>query len=340
MKDVNMALLVVPNKTLPSERWSWQETNSPGLKTAEHKFLQRFDMSYRSFNLSMDGAARDSGRSAITENGAVEQFLKLGRYLLALPMLIFPVFHFTETKFVASIVPPWIPWHVFWTYFTACTLMGAGLCIVFNKYARVPSVLLGIEIFLFVVLIHLALIFHKPGDVWAERLLVESFPGELNNCFKDLGVSGAAFIFAGTLSASFRSTGRDIFLAIGRTILGFCIAAFGLLHFIYPAFAPGIQPMFESVGFPIPGHLFWVYVTGAALFVAGVRILLDFQTQFTATWISIMILVFELLVWAPQFIHSPIQLAGNWLKDLGLVGGAMILAAALPRNQASRSIAT
>ena len=41
------------------------------------------------------------------------------RFLLALPMLAYLVLHFVYTDFVASIVPPWIPCHMFWTYFTA-----------------------------------------------------------------------------------------------------------------------------------------------------------------------------------------------------------------------------
>jgi hypothetical protein len=48
--------------------------------------------------------------------------------------------------------------------------------------------------------------------------------------------------------------------------------------------------------------------------------------------IGTMILVFELLVWVPRFFRHPGELAGNWLKDLGMVGGLLILAAALPKK--------
>jgi uncharacterized membrane protein len=262
----------------------------------------------------------------------LDKFLRLGRFLLTLPMLVFPVYHFIATAFVASLVPPWIPWHVFWTYFTGGTIFAAGVSILFKKHARVPAILLGIEIFLFVVLIHVFLIFHKPGDAWAERLLVEGFPGELNNCFKDLGLSGAVFIFAGTQSEAWRTSGRDVVFALGRTIVAVCIIAFGVLHFLYPAFAPGIPPMFESIAFPIPGHLFWVYSSGAALLAAGVCIFINRQTRLAATLIGIMILLFDLLIWGPRFFAKPGDLAGNWLKDLGIAGGILILAAALPKE--------
>jgi hypothetical protein len=37
-------------------------------------------------------------------------------------MLGYPVLHCVYTDFVASIIPPWIPWHLFWIYFTAMTI--------------------------------------------------------------------------------------------------------------------------------------------------------------------------------------------------------------------------
>jgi hypothetical protein len=40
-------------------------------------------------------------------------------------------------------------WHLFWTYFTAVTIMAAGVSIVFRKYAQLAATLLGIQIFLF-----------------------------------------------------------------------------------------------------------------------------------------------------------------------------------------------
>jgi hypothetical protein len=43
-------------------------------------------------------------------------------------------------------------------------------------------------------------------------------------------------------------------------------------------------------------------------------------------------LVCDLLVWGPRFFSHPGELAGNWLKDLGVVRGALILAGALPKE--------
>ena len=257
---------------------------------------------------------------------------KQGRFLLALPMFVYPVLHFVYTGFVASIIPPWIPWHMFWTYFTAITIMAAGVSIVLWKHAQLAATLLGIEIFLFCALIHVFLIFHAPGDPWAGRPTFGDLPSRLINFPKDLGLSGAVFIFAGTQSEAFRKSGKDKVLTLGRLILALCIAAFGMLHFVYPAYAPGIPPMSASVSFPIPGHLFWVYLTGSALLALAACIATNWKAREAAMLLGWMILLFDLLTWVPVFTAHPMEMTGNWLKDIGIAGGAFILADSLSRK--------
>jgi hypothetical protein len=80
-------------------------------------------------------------------------------------------------------------------------------------------------------------------------------------------------------------------------------------------------------------------LTGAALLAAGACILINWQTMWAATGIGIMILVFDLLIWVPQFFAKPSQLAGNWLKDLGVAGGALILASALRKRERAATTA-
>jgi uncharacterized membrane protein len=249
----------------------------------------------------------------------MDQFPKLGRFLLALPMVVYAVLHFIYASFVATIVPPWIPWHLFWAYFAGAALFASGVAIAIKWHEHLAATLLGAMIFSWVLLIHVFLIFHRPGDAWAERAMFGDLAGKLNNAFKDLGLSGAAFLFAGM-------AGRNTVLALGRFLFGMSITAFGVLHFVYPAFAPGIPPMFTSVSFPIPGHLFWVYLTGAIFFAAGVSILIKRETRLTATVLGLAILVFALLIWVPRFGSNSGDIYGNWLKDIGLAGGALILA--------------
>ncbi len=265
------------------------------------------------------------------ENDKLTQiFLSSGRFLFAITMVLFGIDHFIYASFVATIVPPWIPWHLFWTYFVGVALIGAGLGILFKKHAQFSATLLGGMIFLFVLLIHLRLLANRPEDMFATRSMFGDFPGRLINCMKDLGLSGAAFIFAGMQSKSWRVLGTDKLLTLGRCIFSLSIATFGVLHFLYPAFAPGIPPMYSAVSFCVPGHAFWVYLTGAALLAAGISIAINYQTHLVATLLGAMILLFLVTTWVPVMIAHPADIiAGNWLKDFGLAGGALMLSEAL-----------
>jgi uncharacterized membrane protein len=246
-------------------------------------------------------------------------------------MVVYGVLHFRYAVFVATIVPPWIPWHLFWTYFAGVALIASGMAIVLKKQEHLAATLLGTMILLWVLLIHVFLIFHKPGDAWAERPMFGDLAGRLNNAFKDLGLSGAAFILAGTF-------GSDEVLTVGRYLLALPITAFGVLHFVYPAFAPGIPPMYTSIAFPLPGHLFWVYLSGAIFVAAGVSMMINKEARSAAILAGITILVFAVLTWVPRFPANPGDITGNWLKDLGDAGGVLILASALPKKPAPDSL--
>jgi uncharacterized membrane protein len=76
-------------------------------------------------------------------NRAMEAFLYSGRFLLALPMMIFGIEHFVFAKFVATLVPTWIPWHMFWTYFVGVALIASGLAIIAQRQAYLAAALLG-----------------------------------------------------------------------------------------------------------------------------------------------------------------------------------------------------
>jgi uncharacterized membrane protein YphA (DoxX/SURF4 family) len=259
----------------------------------------------------------------------MNKILPAGRFLLAAPMLIYPFYHYVYPSAVAGIIPPWIPWHLFWNYFTAITLQLAGLAIVIQKQVRLAAGLLGLEILLFTLNIHSFLLFPIPGVQWGLGEQFGTYGGRLNNCFKEVGMTGAAFMLAGMQSASWKMQGKDWLFTTGRIIFGISITAFGLLHFLYPAFAPGVPPMFENVGFIIPGKPLWAYLTGAAFLLGGICILLDKQVRKVAAWLGILIVVFDVLVWAPRFAQDPGELGGNWLKDIGIAGGALILGQAM-----------
>jgi putative oxidoreductase len=265
-------------------------------------------------------------------NRAISPFLQSGRFLLAIPMLAYGIVHWQYAHFITTFVPPWAPWHLFWIYFTGTALLAAGLAIAARKVAYLAGVLLGAMILSFVILIHTRLLLHMPSDAFAAQKIFDfPFYGRVSNACKDLGLSGAAFLFAGTQAPSWKTPGRNWAFTLGRFLFGIPILGFGILHFVSTAYAPGVPPMLPSIHSPLPWQPFWDYLTGAVFLITGSFILLNRNLRIAGTLLGFMILIFGLIVWAPPLLAHPRDiLASNFLKDVGVAGGAWLLACAVP----------
>jgi uncharacterized membrane protein YphA (DoxX/SURF4 family) len=130
--------------------------------------------------------------------GSDPRIVQLGRILFAFSMIIFGVQHFEYLKFVAALIPSWIPGHVFWVVFTGVGFVAAGVAIGTGYYGRLAATWLGIMFLLWFVLLHipLALASPKDGNKWSSM-------------FVALAMSGASFIVAKSLPdgrAGFTST--------------------------------------------------------------------------------------------------------------------------------------
>jgi hypothetical protein len=109
-----------------------------------------------------------------------------GRYFVAVSLVVFAVQHFMYAGYVASLVPAWIPWHLFWAYFCGIAFVAAALAIAANKMARLATILLGTMFFLWVVVLH------APRVAGALRN-----GDEVTSLFVALAMSGVGFILAG-----------------------------------------------------------------------------------------------------------------------------------------------
>ena len=117
------------------------------------------------------------------------KLVQLGRYLFAIPMVVFGIQHFLYAGFIAVLVPSWIPGHLFWAYFTGTAFIAAGVAITFGVLARLAAALLGLMLFLWVAVLH------------APRVVAEPHNGdELSSLFVALALCGGSFVVAGTVS--------------------------------------------------------------------------------------------------------------------------------------------
>jgi uncharacterized membrane protein len=98
----------------------------------------------------------------------LERLLACGKYFLAAFLVLCGVEHFLYAEFVASLIPPWIPWHSFWTYFAGIALIAGGLGIAVPRTTALACRLSGWMILAWVPLVHIPLALHdwkQPAQV-------------------------------------------------------------------------------------------------------------------------------------------------------------------------------
>src|SRR5690348_8735870 len=65
--------------------------------------------------------------------------IRLGPLFYAAPLTAFGIEHFTQTAAIASLIPRWIPWHLFWTYVIGAGFVIGGFSLVTRVLARVSA---------------------------------------------------------------------------------------------------------------------------------------------------------------------------------------------------------
>lgn len=108
----------------------------------------------------------------------------IGRFIYAIPVAIFGVFHFMNANAMAGMVPGWIPGGVFWVYLTGAALLAAAISIMLQKKSSLATLLLAIMIGIFALTIHL------PGAADGDQASMTMF-------LKDMAIAGAALFMSG-----------------------------------------------------------------------------------------------------------------------------------------------
>jgi uncharacterized membrane protein len=125
----------------------------------------------------------------IRDDKAVSKIIVLGRYIFALPLIVFGVQHYLYAQFVATLVPAWIPARLFWAYFVGVAFCATALAVVTQIRARTATFLLGLMFFLWVLIVH------------APRVAAASHNGnEWTSLVVALAMCGSSWALAGSLS--------------------------------------------------------------------------------------------------------------------------------------------
>ena len=112
------------------------------------------------------------------------------RYLLALSLVAFGVDHFLALAPIGTMIPDWIPWHVFWVGFCGAGFVAAGIAIALNRVSGLAAGLLGLMFAIFVATIYVPpMVFHPDPDLLRD-------PDQWCNLLLNIALWGGSWAFA------------------------------------------------------------------------------------------------------------------------------------------------
>ncbi|MFV1883132.1 MAG: DoxX family protein [Balneola sp.] len=119
---------------------------------------------------------------------------------------------------------------------------------------------------------------------------------------------------------------------IGRILYAITILIFSAFHFM------GASDMAGMV--PLPGGVFWVYLTGIALLGAAVSLLIQNRVKLVSMLLGILLVIFALSIHLPGVIGAENDMSmqismGNFLKDLAMAGAALFISGVYSEKEES-----
>jgi uncharacterized membrane protein len=99
--------------------------------------------------------------------------LRISRVLYGLCLIFFGTAHFIDVKDTVSLIPNWLPVHLFWAYFTGSTFIAAGIAVLSGICARLAAALSAAQIGLFLLLVWIPIVAagSKNSFQWSETIL-------------------------------------------------------------------------------------------------------------------------------------------------------------------------
>jgi len=252
-----------------------------------------------------------------------DKLILFGPLFYAAPLATFGTEHFTLTAAIASIVPKWIPWHLFWAYLVGACFIAAALSLVTRIQARLSASLLALTFFLFLVLMDAPAWAHHPRNQIGLTLTL-----------RELSFSGGPLALAASLTGQCRGRGTHILATIARYFVAIPVLFFSIEQFKHGDHVPGVplQPLTPQY---VYGHAIWTYLAAVVYAVTGTMLLVGKKTRAAATWIGLTVLFVVLVVYVPIGIVERASLDNglNYVMDtLMFCGTVLLLAGAMPRE--------
>jgi uncharacterized membrane protein len=278
-------------------------------------------------------AAKDD----IARARGLDKVVALSNLCFAVPLAVFGALHLAAAKSLATMVPSYMPWPLFWAYFFGFALLAASLSIATKILVRWSGLLFGIAMFCFVAMMDIPGALENPKDRFGWILAIREMAfGAGAWILAANAMTGKTTRATGTANAT-TSRAKTFLLTLGRVIVGITAIFYGVEFFLHPQGVPAL-PLQKMMPDWIPAHLLINYLTGAILVVSGAAILLAKKTRLAATYLGAWIVLLVVVIYSPILISAlanpstEVKVEGiNYFFDTLLFAGAILaLAAATP----------
>ncbi len=117
----------------------------------------------------------------------LEKIVPFGSVFMCITMICFGIDHFLYAEGVSTLVPAWMPGHMFWTYFAGVALIGSGITIILRIRLKLSALLLALMIIIWLLILHIPRAVADPYSLQGN---------EVSSVFEAFGFSGIAYLIA------------------------------------------------------------------------------------------------------------------------------------------------
>ena|SRR5260221_14552915 len=119
----------------------------------------------------------------------------------------------------------------------------------------------------------------------------------------------------------------------GRVIFGIPFILFGAGHLM--------NASMMGAYVPIPGGVIWIYVTGIAMVLAGIAAITKIQGKLAMLLLALLLFIYIVTIHVPNLLKPETMQMGmmGLYKDMGLMGGALILAGIFSKEEKKTQLA-
>lgn len=274
--------------------------------------------------LAVFGAGMALSWGALARWRGLSRMIALGPVFVAAPLATFGALHFSAATALSTMVPGWLPWHLFWTYLVGVALIATAASLVTQRMVTWSALLCGCMMFVFIAMIHLPDSLAHPDNRIRWTVVVRE------------GSFGLGLLALAAISSGAPRSWRWMIPA-SRIWLGATAVFYAVEHFLHPMNTPGLPlEKITPAWFPVPWV--WGYLMGVVLLVAGALMLANKWAREAAAWLGIAETLVTVGIYVPILMatHGTAAVVEgiDYVADTLLFAGtAFLVAGALGTNE-------